>query len=377
MNIEQSLLQLSDNLVDLTPVDPRIVRIAKNIVKPLGADKPLDRARLLYRWVLANVEDGDEADGRRVVVSKNGNRWRGFMTLCRALGIEVNYAIAKNRLETPAIGPLSRASEYKIPLLRIENERHPTWLTVNSKYAPFGYIPAEVRGMPSYLLAGERPTKLEVPELGAQDGIRYSGSAKLAADGSASVKLLLEFHGKYATGLRTALAQLPENRLHDVLESRLLGASLRGAQLKKYAVHDLDDLDKPLSFELHAQVPHLAQISGKTLILSAPFMPQLSGLARLPERQTPLLIGEAEHHEVDLSIQLPKGAKVTSKIRSLKVDDADRSVTVRDQLDATQLRLRRVVDMPAGRIQPSGYADFVQFARDADEALSSSIRIQL
>lgn len=377
MDLEQSLLDLSDKLVDLTPVDPRIERIAKNIVKPIGPKEPLHRARLLYRWVLANVEDGSETDGRRVIVSKNGNRWRGFITLCRSLGIEVNYAIAKNRLETPAIGPLSRASEYKVPLLRIQDQKHPTWLTVNSKYAPFGYIPAEVRGMPGYLLAGERPTKVKVPSVGAQDGIRYSGSAKVRADGSAFTKLLLEFHGKYATGLRTALAQLPENRLHDVLESRLLGATLRGAQLKHYAINDLDDLDKPLSFELHAEVPHFAQLSGKTLILSPPFMPQLSGLARLPSRQTPLLIGEAEHHEVELSIEFPKNAKITSKIQSGQLKDADRRVTLKDELGQNALKLHRVVDMPAGRIQPADYAAFVEFARDADEALSSSIRIRL
>jgi hypothetical protein len=226
-------------------------------------------------------------------------------------------------------------------------------------------------------LTGEEPSKVEVPRVGAQDGIRYSGTAKLKADGSASAKLVLEFHGKYATGLRTALAELPENRLHDVLESRLLGASLRGARLEHYAVKDLDDLDKPLSFELHAQVPHLAQLNGKTLILSPPFMPQLSGLAKLPTRQTPLLIGEAEHHEVELTIEFPESAKITSKVQSRTFTDAERQVTVRDRIDQNKLELHRIVDMPAGRIQPGKYAAFVEFARDADDALSSSIRIRL
>ena len=122
-----------------------------------GLVRARERARRLYRWVLDNVEDGQETDGRRVVVGKHGNRWRGFMTLCRALDIRVAYAVAQNRLAMPPIGPLSRAMLFTEPLLVLEAEKGQIWLTVGSKYAPFGYVPAEVRGMPAYLLAGSAP----------------------------------------------------------------------------------------------------------------------------------------------------------------------------------------------------------------------------
>lgn len=376
IELEESLQRLQDNLVDLTPVDPRIVRIAKNIVK--GAPRrDTQRARLLYRWVVDNVEDGDESDGRRVVISKNGNRWRGFITLARALGIDVAYGVAKNRLATPAIGPLSEASQYTIPLLRLGTGKTATWLTVSSKFAPFGYVPAEVRGMPAYLLSGKEPLKTTIPVGGARDGISYSGTAKVDREGSAHADLTLQFHGKLATGLRTALAEMPQHQVRDALESRILGRALRGAQLVDYQVKDLDDLDAPLSFHIEARVPHFAQKTGQRLILAPPFMPQLSRMAALPSRRTPLLIEQANYQELDLRIELPPGAKVTSPVEGAELENDDRRVNVHDKLEGNTLTLKRIIDVPAGRVQPEQYQGFVKFAREADDALASSIRIQL
>lgn len=375
--LDESLIRLHDNLVDLTPVDPRIGRVARGIVKGVPQSDELARARQLYRWIVDNVEDGEETDGRRVIFSKNGNRWRGFMTLCRALGIEVAYAVAENRLATPPIGPLSEASQFAIPLLSLGSSKHPTWLTVSSKYAPFGYVPAEVRGMSAYILSGSEPTKTTVPNEGTKDGVMYSGKAKLDAEGSATAELVLEFHGKYATGLRTALASMPESQIRDALESRILGSALRGAQLSAYEIGDLDNLDAPLSFRLEARVPHFAQKSGGRLILSPPFMPQLSRMAALPSRKTPLLLDQANYQKIELSIELPPGAKVVSQVATADLKNDDRHVQVEDKLVKNTLTLMRVIDLPAGRVQPEEYPNFVDFARKADDALASSIRIQL
>lgn len=375
--LDESLIRLHDNLVDLTPVDPRIARVARGIVKGVPKSDELGRARALYRWIVDNVEDGEETDGRRVIFSKNGNRWRGFMTLCRALGIEVAYAVAENRLATPPIGPLSEASQFSIPLISLGSSKHPTWLTVSSKYAPFGYVPAEVRGMSGYILSGSEPIKTTIVNEGTKDGVMYSGKAKLDADGSATAELVLEFHGKYATGLRTALASMPENQIRDALESRILGSALRGAQLSAYEIGDLDDLDAPLSFRLKARVPHFAQKSGQRLILSPPFMPQLSRMAALPARKTPLLLDQANYQKIELSIELPPGAKVVSQVGNADLKNDDRRVQVDDKLEHNTLTLVRVIDLPAGRVQPAEYPSFVDFARRADDALASSVRIQL
>ncbi len=47
-----------------------------------------EKARRIYRWVLASVEAGRETDGRRVVMGRSGNRTEAFLYLCRLAGID-------------------------------------------------------------------------------------------------------------------------------------------------------------------------------------------------------------------------------------------------------------------------------------------------
>jgi tetratricopeptide (TPR) repeat protein len=376
ISLESRMRALADTVAEVGPTDPRIVRIAERIALPLPRAKKAERARRLYRWVLGNIEEGEESDGRRVVTAKRGNRWRAFMTLCRAVGIQASYAVAKSRLAPPPTGPLSRASLFSEPLLRVDTETGPLWLTLNSKYAPFGYVPAEVRAMPAYLLGGAAPELVQTPTQGAPDSIVYEGTGKLAADGSARLNLVQRYYGKYATSLRGGLAEVPERQVRDLLESKLLAPSLRGARLITHKVEALEQLDAPLTLRMTVDVPSLAQQSGGGLLLEPPYAPRLSQLATLPVRQTPLLLGDATHQEVRLSLELPPQAKV-AKPQARVVHDGERQVRIRDRLEGSTLVLERVIAFPAGRIQPAEYAGFARFVRSAENALSTSIRISL
>ena len=72
-----------------------------------GMMRSMRRKDELYRWVVGNVQEGEEDDGRRAVVGKNGNLWRAYITLCRALDIPVDYAAAQNRSARKAPGSRS------------------------------------------------------------------------------------------------------------------------------------------------------------------------------------------------------------------------------------------------------------------------------
>jgi len=326
---------------------------------------------------VANVQEGDESDGRRVVVGKNGNQWRGYIALCRALGIPISYAVAQNRLSLPPNGPFSEAALFTQPLLHVTGDHEPVWLSFGGKYTPFAYVPAEARGMPAYVLSDEKPISAQVPAAGALDNVRYAGVLRVSADGSAEIELEQSFFGKYAMGLRNALAEIPEEQLRDVLESRLLGPELRGLELQSYALDHFDDLDNPLVIRAKAKVPGFAQRSGDMLLIAPPFGPRISQLAALPQRQTPLLMVEATHREINLRVLLPKGAELASDIGPVKINDGDRSVQVADSAKAGELSLVRTVNLPAGRVQPSDYPRFLSFARHADEALSQSVRVRV
>ncbi len=78
---------------------------------------------------------------------------------------------------------------------------------------------------------------------------------------------------------------------------------------------------------------------------------------------------------VSLEITLPKGATLTSPIGPKRVDDGERQVVVEDQAKGDRV-IKRKVAIPAGRIQPSEYGKFVDFARRADDALLAGMRVK-
>jgi tetratricopeptide (TPR) repeat protein len=376
ISLERQLRRVSDALFDTTPIDPRVVRIAKRIVDSVPPGATTERAKRLYRWVLANVEEGEESDGRRAVVGKQGNRARAFVYLCHTLGIGVHYAAAKDRLEAPPAGPISRATLYDQPVLVLDGEHGPVWLTVANKYAPFAYLPAQVRDVPAYLLEGDRPRRVTTAAGGALDGINFQGKAELAPSGTAKLKLVESFLGAHAMAARKKLAEVPENRRFAFFQS-LLGATLRGARLLDFSLRHVDDLDSPLELETTLEMEGFAQPVGDELVIAPPFTTQLGEAAALPSRQTALLLPQATYRKLELEILLPEGAALTRGLSPGTITNGDRSVVIGDALEGRKLLLARTVNIPAGRIQPVDYPDFVQFARRADDAQTGSVRVRV
>jgi len=402
VSLEDTILDLVDAAADLTPRDPRLVRVAetiaasggdskgrvkltgaltnekrKKILRSLSTD---EKARRIYRWVLANVEPGRERDGRRIVVGKSGNPTDAFVYLCRLLGIQVDVGLVRNRMQPPPIGPMAEAESYSSLSVRIDTGGGTArWMTVGDKFAPYGYLPSALRGQPVIVLA-PGAARETTPAGGTVDGVTHRGTVKLAKDGSAEIELEQAYEGKMAIALRTALENLPDARLKDTIEARLLPQSLPGARLRDVEIKNLEDLDKPLILAMTLEQSTFARPRGNELVLAPPFSISLGKLASLPKRQTPLYLGEAvaTRVAVDLTVILPEGASLVGALEPTTVENDGRKVTVEDRLDAPgKLTIARVVDLPAGRVQPEQYAAFAEFATKGDAAIHRPIVIRV
>lgn len=369
-DIQRRLRILSEQVSDTSPVDPRIAALAREVSGE--SSDPLERARQAYRWVQDNIKDGQETDARRVLTSRNGNRWSALRMLLRALDIPVSYLVVENRLAPPAPGPMWEAEAFNVPLLYVGSGDKAAWLTLSEQFAPFGYVPVEARGMRAFELAldGQRP--LTVPLVGDQDRLEYEGKVRLGPDGSARLSLRQRFVGKYAMRLRAGLTQVPEGRLHEILEGRLLAQALPGAQLFDHAIEGQGDLDAPLVVEMQAGVGKFAEVGPERTVIEPPLMPRLTRLASLPERQTPLLIREAMHQSARLEIALEPGTEVWG-LRQGEVREGDYRVVARDSVDHGTLVLDREVSIAAGRVSPADYPRFLAFTREAEQLLSQPI----
>jgi cellulose synthase operon protein C len=408
-SLKDTIARLVDAASDETPRDPRLTRVAQQIVngeapdlgrkakKPLakGAAAPAEdkaeekaplgptssaeeKARRIYRWVVANVEPGRETDGRRVVMGKSGNRTEAFIHLCRMAGIPAEVGLVRDRLAPPPRGPMSEAETYGALAVKITTERGGRWMVVRDKFAPFGYMPSSLRGQPAVLLAKGAPEET-TPQGGSEDGETHEGTVELSADGSAQLEIDQRYEGKLAILLRSALETLPAARFKETIESRLLPRSLPGARVISIDVKNLTSLDAPLVLHMKLEMSSFARPAGGELLIAPMFPLRLRALADLPQRETPLYISEslATRVTVKLRIKLPSGAHVATKLQPSKSSDGGRFARIEDRMEGGDLVLDRVMDLPAGRVLPDEYAKFQSFARHVDAALHRDVSVTL
>ncbi len=328
--------------------------------------------------MLQNVEAGREGDGRRAVVGKSGNRTEAFLYLCRLAGIEAELGLVKDRLAPPPTGPMSEIETFGGIAVRLTTEHGPRWMVVRDKFAPYGYMPSSLRGEEAFVLVPGAPRE-RTPTTGSVDGITNEGTVELARDGSARLTVDQRYEGKMAIALREVLETLPEAQFKDFVESRLLPQSFPGARMISADVVNLSDLDAPLVLHMKLEMSTFARPFGGELLLSPSFPIHLAALTSLPHRETPLYISEgiANRVAMKLRIKLPKGAHVRTTLEPSSAEDGSRFAKVSDHVEADTLVLDRVMDFPAGRIQPSSYLQFREFAQRVNSALHRDISVTI
>lgn len=372
VSLEELVTRLADNAVDDTPLDPRLRKLALDIVAE--AKDPEERARRAYRHLATQIEDGNETDGRRVLLGRSGSRQAAFQYLMRLLDVPVDLCLVKNRLAMPPLGKMSEVEGYDALLVRIRTKGGARFLAVRDKFTPFAYVPAEQRGQPAIVLVPGTP-RIEIPNEGSQDGVHVQGRANVREDGSASLELSQSYSGKVAIAMRNVLDKIPSSQLHDFVESRLLARNVPGARLKEVHIENQADLSLPVTLRIVADAPDLArrQDAGRVRIRPI-YTVRLGQLASLPARQTPLLLGSASFLKLDLDVVVPESWHMPPSLPTLEARDGDRVVRIRDAVHGHALRLDRTIDVPAGRVKPGDeYARFMRFVQDADALLDREV----
>jgi tetratricopeptide (TPR) repeat protein len=375
VSLDSTLGRLVDLVVDATPLDPRLRRIALDLVHGVPEAAIDERARILYRWAVEHVQEGKETDGRRVVTGTSGSRQAAFRYLLRLLGIDSALAVAKDGLATPPIGEMSAVEQYNGLVMRLATEHGIRWLTVRDKFAPYGYIPAELREQPAIVLVRGTPTET-VHAPGAADGVTYEGRADVRLDGSATIDLTVTFDGDRAIAWRNALDHIPEAKLYDFVEREVVAPALDGGHVREVKVVGADARDAALALQLRVDVPELAKPTASGLVLRPPFVPALAQLAALPERHTPLLRRASWRARVQVQVVLPESVKLPASMPHGETRDADASVVVSDAVSGRSISFDRVVDLPAGRVAPGQeYVTWQKFIREADTLLSRNVAL--
>jgi tetratricopeptide (TPR) repeat protein len=375
VSLDATLARLVDLAADQTPLDPRLRALAFDIVHAVPAESTDEQARRLYHYVLEHVQEGKETDGRHVLMGKSGSRQAAFRYLLRLVGIRSELALVKNRLAAPPLGKMGEVEAYDALVLRLITNVGARWLTIRDKFAPFGYVASELRGQTAIVLIDGMPRE-EVRAPGAVDQVVYEGRADVREDGSAKLDLVLTFAGNRAIAWRSALDQIPQAKLYDFVERELVAPSFDGGHVREMKADAVDALDQPLVMHLRIDVPELAKSTRTGLALHPPFAPHLAQLAPLPERRTPILHRATWRAEVRMHVVLPESLRMPSQLPHVDLRDAGALVVVRDAANGHAIDFDRVIDFPAGRIQPGAeYAAWQKFTQQAEAVVTRDVLI--
>ncbi len=372
VSLEDTVARVVDTLEDTTPIDPRFVAQAREIVKKIPSKQTDARARAIYRFVADAIEEGGEADGRRAINGKSGSRQSAFVYLLRALNIPVDAAVVRNRLAPPPVGKMHELENWDNVALRIETDRGVRWLSVRDKFAPFGYLPSEFRGQPAILLKAGMPRET-TEKVGLSDGLRFEGEATLNADGSALVELQQIYTGKPAILMRNVLEKVAPKQLNEFVETRVLSRTLPGARLESMTIEHQRDLDEPLVIRMRADLPRAILPEGA---LRPFFALHLAQLATLPTRTTPLLLGTSSSVAIHFTIRAAPGVRLPTTLAKGDFHFADAVVKVNDTASGDAITLDRYIDIPAMRVAPGPeYRQFSEFVQHADALMDRDILV--
>lgn len=373
ISLESTVAGFARVVSDETVRDPRFTRRAEDIVRGIPKAHVEERALRLYREVLNKIQDGQETDGRRVLNGGSGSRQAAFTFLLRQLGIEYDYALVQNKLAAPSVSALSEVDGWNAVALRVHGEKGPRWLTVRDRFAPFGYLPAELRGQPAIVLTEGLP-RTTTPAGGMIDELVVEGRAELARDGSAKMELREHFQGKLAISMRNVIDKVPEAQLPDFVETRLVGSNIPGFRVREVKVEKKDDLDAPVTLLIRGDVSELAKRVGQSLIVKPIFPLRLSEFAELAERQTTLLLASASRLEVKFLIVAADGLRLPASLPQSREAFGDAFVQVSDRTAGQTLTLSRMANVPAARIAAGEpYRRFASFARNGDAIFEREI----
>ena len=189
---------------------------------------------------------------------------------------------------------------------------------------PVGLIRGELQGAYGSISNGPDSQVLAMPVISPQSaGLSRQASFVLSPDGSVSGDITSVFSGVEAANERMVLKETDQKDIRNGLEESL-GRDLPSLNFKGYEFHQTDDLDQPVTLDLHLSVEGYAHASGPLLLVR----PRLIGsnAREVPDvmesnaRKYPIEIGHPGRWHDSFDITLPAGYVVDETPEPVDVD---------------------------------------------------------
>lgn len=373
---------LRDILADRTVRDPAHEGLVREIVGADGHATPEARARRIFHWVLANIDDAEDPFGQAatMVHARTGNRTRVLHYLLGIAGIEADVAVARSFTQDNTESELADEDTYQFLLVRMQGSSGPVWLWPGARGAAFGYLPIDplVRGQQALVL-NERAERVRVDQPPVEsDRIHIEADVRLDGEGGAHIAVVETFTGSHAVAWRAQLENVPAAQLEEAFARMYVAQITSGARMTELAITGREDPEQPLVLAYELDVPAFGRLDRDDQLIPQLYRVALANnFARLPRRTTAQIVAGGAR-DVTMRIHLPSGAGEPSlpEPRTFSAPhgmEARVSATLRDRV----VTIERTLRMQMARIDPEEYEDFARFCRTYDEAENTEIRVGL
>jgi Tfp pilus assembly protein PilF len=309
----------------------------------------------------------DEAS--QVLARRRGNRNLLLKAVCAALGIEARLAMVRPFGVSAERQRFPRPDLYGYAVVRARVDGKTFWLDLNTRYAPFGTIPEQVRGQEALVLPepGESPEVTRTPEQTGDEGRRMDVKIAIESGGDATITATERYLGFEAAAAKGSLERLDAQARRQAVE-RALARNFPGFVLESLRIVGERHAEEPLSLEYRGRVPTLARVGGGQAVIEMPIYPLRLGARWVTRgsRAIPLLVPSDDRTIVYLDVLPPEGMRAVPAPASEVVTPFGSFHRVESERNGHLVREDRF-ELRRGRIAPGRYPDFVRFAGAVDE----------
>jgi transglutaminase-like putative cysteine protease len=297
-----------------------------------------------------------------------------MIALLRAAGVDAEFALVRTRR-------LGRVSERAASISIFDHAivylpKYDLWLDGTAEYAGSRELPLEDQGAMALTVAADgRAALRQVPATASADNYtRRTLRAELRSDGRLEFAGTAYTRGEDAPGLRREYEVAERQR--DSFRARLAEV-LPAVQVEDVSVQGAHSLEDDVTVRFRGTLDSFA--GRKSVALPATWMPRtyLETLAPLAQRSHPLVLSAPWTTEEDLTVALPREARVGPLPAPLHITSDFGSARLEYDLRGRELRIRTQVEFRETRIAPAEYAAFRRFCAEVERGFREEVKVVL
>jgi len=307
-----------------------------------------------------------------MLADRTGSRTRVLRYLLELAGADAQIAFVR-AFGAPEPSELPDGDLYGSAVIRVTRPGgEPLWISGESRGAPFGYLPAPLRGQEGVVLAAGLPHVRLPAQPIETDLVEATVEIDPHPDGSAEITIVERRLGGIAAGFREELENIPAAELEETFAGGYTSRVVPGSELVSLAIEGKDDPEAPLVFRYRLTARRLGRMQGGRLVLP-PFFEQglAQAYASLPARTTTELVAGGAHR---LVLRVRGASAATGPDVELR-GPAGATYERTSRRERGTLVVERRVSLPRILVEPADYPAFAAWARSTEDADRAEVSV--